>query len=113
MPGLPKPCEAPRWIEGSSASSVGLQWGSFMRSLPMVEWPPVKRRPWHDAGARGPREKVMNPESTVTFKCEGCGVRKPEAERYRPRSAFTVCSQACLDTAIEKKAQAMHARSRR
>jgi len=34
-------------------------------------------------------------EGTVTFKCEGCGVRKPEAERYRPRSAFTVCSQAC------------------
>ena len=31
---------------------------------------------------------------TVTFKGEGCGVRKPEAERYRPRSAFTVCSQA-------------------
>ena len=29
-------------------------------------------------------------ERTVTFKCEGCGVRKPEAERYRPRSAFTV-----------------------
>ena len=24
-------------------------------------------------------------EGTVTFKCEGCGVRKPEAERYRPR----------------------------
>ena len=38
-------------------------------------------------------------DCTVTFKCEGCGVRKPEAERYRPRSAFTVCSQACLDTA--------------
>ena len=35
-------------------------------------------------------------EGTVTFKCEGCGVRKPEAERYRPRSAFTICSQACL-----------------
>jgi hypothetical protein len=29
-------------------------------------------------------------EGTVTFKCEGCGVRKPEAERYRSRSAFTV-----------------------
>jgi hypothetical protein len=28
-------------------------------------------------------------ECTVTFKCEGCGARKPEAERYRPRSAFT------------------------
>src|SRR5262245_44130137 len=23
-------------------------------------------------------------EGTITFKCEGCGVRKPEAERYRP-----------------------------
>ena len=44
-------------------------------------------------------------EGTVTFKCEGCGVRKPEAERYRPRSAFTVCSQTCLDTAAQKKAQ--------
>jgi hypothetical protein len=38
-------------------------------------------------------------EGTVTCTCEGCGVRKPEAERYRPRAAFTVCSQACLDTA--------------
>ena len=47
-------------------------------------------------------------EGTVTFKCEGCGVRKPEAERYRPRSAFTVCSQACLDTAAQKKAHALH-----
>ena len=45
---------------------------------------------------------------TVTFKCEGCGVRKPEAERYRPRSAFTVCSQACLDKAAQKKAQTLH-----
>jgi len=26
-------------------------------------------------------------ECTVTFQCEGCGVRKPKAERYRPRSA--------------------------
>jgi hypothetical protein len=52
-------------------------------------------------------------ESTVTFKCEGCGVRKPEAERYRPRSAFTVCSQSCLDTAVQKKAQAQHAPRRR
>ena len=52
-------------------------------------------------------------EYTVTFKCEGCGVRKPEAERYRPRSAFTVCSQACLDTAVQKKAQALHAPRRR
>jgi len=41
---------------------------------------------------------MQSRECTVTFKCEGCGVRKPEAERYRPRSAFTVCSQACLDT---------------
>jgi len=34
-------------------------------------------------------------EWTVTLKCEGCGVRKSETERYRPRSALTVCSQAC------------------
>jgi hypothetical protein len=52
-------------------------------------------------------------ECTVTFKCEGCGVRKPEAERYRPRSAFTVCSQQCLDTAVQKKALAQHAPRRR
>ena len=38
-------------------------------------------------------------KGTVTFKCEGCGVRKLEAERYRSRSAFTVCSQTCFDTA--------------
>jgi hypothetical protein len=48
-----------------------------------------------------------------TFKCEGCGVRKPEVERYRPRSAFTVCSQSCLDTAAQKKAQAVHHPCRR
>ena len=52
-------------------------------------------------------------ECTVTFKCEGCGVRKSEAERYRPRSAFTVCSQACLDTAAQKKAQTLHDPRRR
>jgi hypothetical protein len=52
-------------------------------------------------------------ECTVTFKCEGCGVRKPEAERYRPRSAFTVCCQSCLDMAVQKKAQALHAPRRR
>ena len=52
-------------------------------------------------------------ECTVTFKCEGCGVRKPEAERYRPRSAFTVCSRSCLDMAAQKKAQAMHHPRRR
>jgi hypothetical protein len=52
-------------------------------------------------------------ECTVTFKCEGCGVRKPEAERYRPRSAFTVCSPACLDTAAQKKAHALHDPRRR
>jgi len=52
-------------------------------------------------------------EGTVTFKCEGCGVRKSEAERYRPRSAFTVCSQACLDTAAQKKARALHEPRRR
>jgi hypothetical protein len=42
---------------------------------------------------------MQSSEGTVTFKCEGCGVRKPEAERYLPRSAFTVCSPACLDAA--------------
>jgi hypothetical protein len=52
-------------------------------------------------------------ECTVTFKCEGCGVRKFEAERYRPRSAFTVCSPSCLDTAVQQKAQALHAPRRR
>jgi hypothetical protein len=31
---------------------------------------------------------MQTSECTVTFKCEGCGVRKLEAERYRPRSAF-------------------------
>jgi len=51
---------------------------------------------------------VQRSEGTVTLKCEGCGVRKPEAARYRPRSAFTVCSQACLDTAAQKKAQTLH-----
>jgi len=56
---------------------------------------------------------VQRSEGTVTFKCEGCGVRKPEAERYRPRSAFTVCSQACLDTAAQKKAQTLHDPRRR
>ena len=52
-------------------------------------------------------------ESTVTFKCEGCGVRKPESERHRPQSAFTVCSQPCLDAAAQKKAQALHSPRRR
>jgi hypothetical protein len=56
---------------------------------------------------------VQTGECTVTFKCEGCGVRKPEAERYRPRSAFTVCSQSCLDTAAQKKAQNLHDPRRR
>jgi len=50
---------------------------------------------------------------TVIFTCEGCGVRKPEVERYRPRSAFTVCSQACLDTAAQRKAQTLHDPRRR
>ena len=52
-------------------------------------------------------------KGTVTFKCEGCGVRKPEVERYRPRASFTVCSQACLDTAVQKKAHALHDPRRR
>jgi len=52
-------------------------------------------------------------EGTVTFKCEGCGVRKPEAERYRPRASFTVCSQACLDTAAQQKARTLHDPRRR
>jgi hypothetical protein len=56
---------------------------------------------------------VQRSESTVTFKCEGCGVRKPEAERYCPRSAFTVCSQSCLDIAAQKKAQHLHGPRRR
>ena len=56
---------------------------------------------------------MQSSEGTVTFKCEGCGVRKPEAERYRPRASFTVCSQACLDTAAQKKAQALHDPRRR
>ena len=55
---------------------------------------------------------MQRSEGTVTLKCEGCGVRKPEAARYRPRSAFTVCSQACLDTAAQKKAQTLHDPSR-
>ena len=56
---------------------------------------------------------VQTNEGTVTFKCEGCGVHKPEAERYRPRSAFAVCSQACLDRAAQKKAQTLHDPRRR
>ena len=52
-------------------------------------------------------------EGTVTFTCEGCGVRKPEAARYRPRSAFAVCAQACLDRAAQKKAQSLHDQHRR
>lgn len=55
----------------------------------------------------------MNTEYTVTFKCEGCGERKREAERYRPRSAFTVCSQRCLDSAAQKKQRALHDPRRR
>ena len=55
----------------------------------------------------------MSAESTVTFKCEGCGVRKPETERYRSRSAFTVCSQVCLDKAAEQKSRALHDPRRR
>ena len=52
-------------------------------------------------------------ECTITFKCEGCGVRKREDERYRPRSAFTVCSQQCLDAAAQRKARALHDPRRR
>ena len=52
---------------------------------------------------------MQSSEGTVTFKCEGCGVRKPEAERYRPQSSFTVCSQVCA----QKKARALHAPRRR
>ena len=64
---------------------------------------------WHHAGGG----VVQTREGTVTFKCEGCGVRKPEAERYRPQSSFTVCSQVCLDTAAQKKAQTLHDPRRR
>jgi hypothetical protein len=53
-------------------------------------------------------ERAMNAEYTVTFKCEGCGVRKGESERYRPHSAFTVCSQRCLDQAAQQKVRALH-----
>lgn len=56
---------------------------------------------------------MQSSEYTVTFKCEGCGARKPEAERYRPRSAFTVCSQSCLDIAVQRKAQNLHDPRRR
>ena len=55
----------------------------------------------------------MDRVSTVTFKCEGCGVRKPEAEQFRLKSSFTVCSQACLDQAAQTKAQNMHDPRRR
>lgn len=55
----------------------------------------------------------MNSEPKVTFKCEGCGVRKPEAERFRARDSFTVCCQGCLDTAAQKKAQSLHDPRRR
>ena len=68
---------------------------------------------WTEHIARAAGGVVQTNDCTVTFECEGCGVRKPEAERYRPRSAFTVCSQSCLDTAVEKKAQARHAPRRR
>src|SRR6266571_3435074 len=51
---------------------------------------------------------VQTNECTVTFKCEGCGVRKPEAERYRPRSLCTVCAQACFETAAQQKAHTLH-----
>ena len=62
---------------------------------------------------RVPLESSMNAEYTVTFKCEGCGVRKGEAERYRPHSAFTVCSQLCLDKAAQQKVRALHDPRRR
>ena len=64
-------------------------------------------------GRRVPVEHAMDAEYTVTFKCEGCGVRKPEAERYRPRSAFTVCSAPCLEKAAQYKQRAMHDPRRR
>ena len=31
-------------------------------------------------------------EGTVTFKCEGCGIRKPVVERYSPRHQFIYTS---------------------
>ncbi len=55
----------------------------------------------------------MNAESKVTFKCEGCGVRKDETERYRPRASFTVCSQQCLDKAAQQKQRTLHDPRRR
>jgi hypothetical protein len=56
---------------------------------------------------------VQPSECTITFKCEGCGARKTEAERYCPQSAFTVCCQQYLDTAAQKKAHSMHDPRRR
>jgi hypothetical protein len=53
-------------------------------------------------------EKAMNAECTVTFKGEGCGIRKREDERYCPRSAFTV-----LDKAAQQKLRALHDPRRR
>ena len=64
---------------------------------------------WHQAAGG----VLQTNEGTITFKCAGCGVRKPEAERYRLRSAFTVCSHACLDTAAQKKTQTLHDPRRR
>jgi hypothetical protein len=64
-------------------------------------------------GAPFRKQNAMNAECTVTFKCEGCGVRKRETERYRPRSAFTVCSQPCLDKAAQQKLRALHDPRRR
>jgi hypothetical protein len=56
---------------------------------------------------------VETGEWTITFKCEGCGMRKREDERYRPRSTFTVCSPQCLDKAAQRKARALHDPRRR
>lgn len=40
---------------------------------------------------------------TVTYKCEGCGVRHPATARWchpdYPRAVWTVCSPACFLTA--------------
>src|SRR5262249_866921 len=77
-------------------------------SSPITFLTPSIRQWSHAAGG-----VVQTSECTVTFKCEGCGVRKPEPARYRPRSAVTVCSQQCLDTAAQKKAQTLHDPRRR
>ena len=37
---------------------------------------------------------------TITFKCEGCGVRLPATAQLRNNMHYSVCSVACLVAAI-------------